>query len=77
MDGAQFFQGYTKQLRGDSLLYITTFLKSPGTHLIEPGGWKAELILEPASGFEHGTLDWECACSINVLTVSICTLKPS
>ena len=38
MDGAQFFQGYTKQLRGDSLLYITTFLKGPGTHLIELGG---------------------------------------
>lgn len=55
MDGAQFFQGYTEQLQGDSLLYITPFLKSPGTHLIELGGWKAEPILEPASSFKHGT----------------------
>ena len=38
MDGAQFFQGYTEQLQGDSLLYITPFLKSRGTHLIELGG---------------------------------------
>ena len=43
-----------EQLRGDSLLFITKFLGIFDTHLIDLGKWKAELLLEPASGFEPG-----------------------
>ena len=43
-------------LQGGSLLFTTKFPEIPATHfinLIEE--WKAELTLEPPSGFEHGT----------------------
>ena len=42
-------------LRGGSLLFTIQFPEVPGTHFIDLGRMKAELTLEPPSGFEHGT----------------------
>ena len=46
-------------LRGDSLVFTTLPPGVIGTHLIDLKGWKTELTLEPPSGFEPRTLDWE------------------
>ena len=42
-------------LRGGSLLFTTKFPEIPGIHFIDLEEIKAGSILEPPSGFEHGT----------------------
>ena len=49
-------------LRGGSLLFTTKFPEVPGTHSIEPReDERLSSTLEPPSGFEHGTPDWDPA----------------
>ena len=42
----------TEPLQGDSLLFTNEYTGGPGTHLINLERMKAELALEPPSGFE-------------------------
>ena len=51
--GFNYLKG-TEPLWAGSLLFNTKFPEIPGTWSTSKG-WKAELTLEPPSGFEHGT----------------------
>ena len=44
-----------EQLQGGSLLSISKFPDSPGTHFTNLGRMQGWLTLEPPSGFEYGT----------------------
>ena len=52
MEGLNYLKA-AEPLRGDSLLFTTTFPEIPGTHLIDSEGWNAESTLEPPSCFEY------------------------
>ena len=58
MDGVQLSQGYSHFEEGVYFLPLSS-QKFLVLILSTSEGWKAESILEPPSGFEHGTLDWE------------------
>ena len=51
MNGLNYLKA-TEPLRGDSLCFTIQLPGVPGTHWSTSEGWKAELILEPCSGFE-------------------------
>ena len=51
--------GSAEPLWGDSLLFTIQFPVVPATQMIGGGRWKAELILEPPSGFYPGHLNWK------------------
>ena len=55
MDGVQLLQGYSNF---EEAVYFLPFSSQKFLVLIlsTSEGWKAELTLEPPSGFEHGTL---------------------
>ena len=48
-----------EQFRGGNLLFITKFPEFPELILSTSEGWKTESTLEPPSGLEHRSLDWE------------------
>ena len=54
MDGVQLSQGYS---HFEEVVYFLPFISQKFLVLIlsTSEGWKAELSLEPPSGFEHGT----------------------
>ena len=58
MDGVQLPQGYS---HFEEAVYFLPFSSQKSLVLIlsTSEGWKAGSTLEPPSGFEHGTLDWE------------------
>ena len=57
MDWVQLSQGHTGTTRRQFTFYhpVPRFPGAPGTQLIDLGRIKAELALEPPSGFERGT----------------------
>ena len=48
-----------EQFRGGNLLFTTKFPEFPVFILSTSEGWKTESTLEPPSGLEHRSLDWE------------------
>ena len=61
MDGVQLLQGQN-HFEGTVYFLPLSFQKFLVLILSTSEGWKAELTLEPPSGFEHGTPGLEIQC---------------